>query len=184
MSPDFFGARLKLLREALPKTSQMAALANPRNPGHARALQDAELGAKSLGLVFRSVAARDANELDNAIAAAASGGAGALFIMTDALFNSRVEQIARASIKHRLASVYDRSDFVEAGGLLSYGANLPELSRRAAEYVDQILKGAKPAELTLVQPAKFDVAVNLRTAKQIGITIPPEVLARAVKVIR
>jgi putative ABC transport system substrate-binding protein len=184
MSPDFFGARLKLVREALPKTSHIAALTNPKNPGHARAVQDAELGAKSLGLVFQSVTARGPDELDGAIAAAAGAGAGALFIMTDALFNSHVAQIARASIKRRVAAVYDRSDFVEAGGLMSYGANLPDLSRRAAEYVDQILKGAKPAELTLVQPTKFDLSVNLKTANQIGITIPSQVLARAVKVIR
>jgi putative tryptophan/tyrosine transport system substrate-binding protein len=184
MSPDFFGARLKLVREALPKTSHIAALTNPKNPGHARAVQDAELSAKSLGLVFQSVTARGPNELDGAIAAAASGGAGALFIMTDALFNSHVTQIARASIKSRVAAVYDRSDFVDAGGLMSYGVNLPDLSRRAAEYVDQILKGAKPAELTLVQPTKFDLSVNLKTANQIGITIPSQVLARAVKIIR
>jgi putative ABC transport system substrate-binding protein len=93
-------------------------------------------------------------------------------------------QIARASIKSRIAAVYDRSDFVEAGGLMSYGVNLPDLSRRAAQYVDQILKGAKPAELTLVQPTKFDLAVNLRTAQQIGVVIPPEVIARAAKVIK
>jgi putative ABC transport system substrate-binding protein len=184
ISPDFFGARLKLVREALPKTSHIAALANPKNPGHARSLKDAEIGAKSMGLVFDTVAARDAGELDRAIAAAASGGASALFLMTDALFNSRLAQIARASIRSRLAAVYDRGDFVEAGGLMSYGVNLPDLSRRAAEYVDQILKGAKPGELTLVQPTKFDLAINLKTAKQIGITIPPQVLARAVKVIQ
>jgi putative ABC transport system substrate-binding protein len=184
MSPDFFGARLKLVREALPKTSHIAALTNPRNPGHARALKDAELGAKSLGLVFQSVPVRGVNELDGAIAAAAKGGAGALFIMTDAFFNSHMAQIARASIKSRIAAVYDRSDFVEAGGLMSYGVNLPDLSRRAAQYVDQILKGAKPAELTLVQPTKFDLAVNLRTAQQIGVVIPPEVIARAAKVIK
>jgi putative ABC transport system substrate-binding protein len=184
ISPDFFGARLKLVRETLPRTSRVVALANPKNPGHVRSLRDAEIGAKSLGLVFDSVAARDAGELERAIAAAASGGADALFLLTDALFNSRLPQIARASIKSRLAAVYDRGDFVEAGGLMSYGVNLPDLSRRAAEYVDQILKGAKPGELTLVQPTKFDLSVNLTTAKQLGITIPPQVLARAVKVIQ
>ena len=184
LSADFFGDRLKLIKEVLPKASQVTALSNPNNPGHGRSLKDAELGARSLGLSFQSVTARSANELDSAIGGAAKGGAGALFLMTDALFNSHLNRIAQLNIKHRLPSVYDRTDFVEAGGLLSNGVNLADLSRRAAEYVHQILKGAKPADLTLVQPTKFDLAVNLKTAQQIGVTIPPEVFQRAVKVIR
>jgi putative ABC transport system substrate-binding protein len=130
------------------------------------------------------VTAQNPNELDGAIGAAAKSGAGALFVMTDALFNSHLPQIAQSSIKNRLPSVYDRSGFVEAGGLMSYGVNLPDLSRRAAEYIDQIFKGAKPGDLTLVQPTKFDLALNLKTASQLGITIPPEMRNRAVKVIK
>jgi len=179
LSADFFGDRLKLIKEILPKASQVAALSNPNNPGHGRNLKDAELGARSSGLSFQSVAAKSANEL-----AAAKEGASALFVMTDAMFNSQVARIANLTIKHRLPAVYDRTDFVDAGGLLSYGVNLPDLSRRAAEYVDQILKGKKPGDLTLVQPTKFDLSVNLKTAQQIGVTIPPQVLQRAVKVIR
>jgi putative ABC transport system substrate-binding protein len=184
MSADFFGARLKLIKEILPKTSQVAALSNPKNPGHARSIKDAELGARAMGLTFQSVTAQNANELDSAVAAAAKSGSGALFVMTDALFNTHLARIAQASIKNRLPSVYDRTGFVEAGGLVSYGVNLPDLSRRAAEYVDQIFKGAKPGDLTLVQPTKFDLALNLKTANQIGVMIPPEVLNRAVKVIK
>ncbi len=184
MSADFFGDRLKLIKEILPKASQVTALSNPNNPGHGRNLKDAELGARSSGLTFKSVAARSANELESAISSAAKDGASALFIMTDAMFNSQVARIANLTIKHRLPAVYDRTDFVEAGGLLSYGVNLPDLSRRAAEYVDQILKGKKPGDLTLVQPTKFDLAINQKTAQQIGVTIPPEVLQRAVKVIK
>lgn len=184
MSPDFFGARMKLIKEILPKAVQVAALSNPKNPGHSPSRKDAELGARSLGLSFQSVTARNPNELEGAIESAVKGGSHALFVMTDAMFNSQVSRIAQGTIKLRLASVYDRPAFVEAGGLLSYGANLPDLSRRAAEYVDQILKGAKPADLTLVQPMKFDLAINLKTAKQIGVTIPPEVLKRADWVIR
>src|SRR5215510_10502590 len=120
MSADFFGARLKLVKEILPKMSQVAALSNPKNPGHARSIKDAELGARSMGLTFQSVTAQNANELDSAVAAA-KGGSGALFIMTDALFNSHLARIAQASIKNRLPSVYDRIGFVEAGGLISYG---------------------------------------------------------------
>ena len=186
ISSDFFGARLKLIKETLPKTSQVAALSNPKNPGHGRSLKDAELGARTMGMTFQSVTAQNANELDNAVGAAAKGGggSGALFIMTDALFNTHLARIAQASIKNRLPSVYDRTGFVEAGGLMSYGVNLPDLSRRAAEYIDQIFKGAKPGDLTLVQPTKFDLALNLKTASQIGVAIPPEVLNRAVKVIK
>jgi putative ABC transport system substrate-binding protein len=184
MSADFFGARLKLIKEALPKTTQVTALSNPKNPGHGRSLKDAELGARAMGLTFQSVTAQNPNELDGAVGAAVKSGAGALFVMTDALFNSHLERIAQSSNKNRLPSVYDRTGFVEAGGLMSYGVNLPDLSRRAAEYVDQIFKGAKPGDLTLVQPTKFDLALNLKTAQQIGVTIPPEVINRAVKVVK
>jgi len=184
MSPDYFGARLKLIKEIMPKTAQVAALANPKNPGYARSIKDAELGAQSLGMSFQTVNARTPDELDNAVGSAGKGGATALFVMTDAMFNSNVARLAKASIKYRLAAVYDRPDFVEAGGLMSYGVNLADLNRRAAEYVDQIFKGKKPADLTLVEPTKFDLAVNLKTAQQIGITVPPEVINRAGKVIR
>jgi putative ABC transport system substrate-binding protein len=184
MSADFFGVRLKLIKEILPKAVQVTALSNPKNPGHSRSLKDAQLGAQASGLTFQTVTARIPNELDGAVGAAAKGGASALFVMTDALFNSHVPQIAQAALRNRLPAVYDRLDFVEAGGLMSYGVNLPDLSRRAAEYVDQIFKGAKPGDLTLVQPTKFDLALNLKTAAQIGVTIPPNVVKRAAKVVK
>jgi ABC-type uncharacterized transport system substrate-binding protein len=168
----------------LPKASQVTALLNPSNPGHRRSVKDAELGARSLGLSFEPVSVRSANELEGAIGTAAKNHASALFLMTDAMFNANMARIAQLTIKYRLPSIYDRADFVDAGGLMSNGVNLPDLSRRAAEYVHQILKGAKPGDLTLVQPTKFDLAVNLKTAKQIGVTIPPEVLARADRLIR
>jgi ABC-type uncharacterized transport system substrate-binding protein len=184
MSPDFFGTRLKLIKEILPKATQVASLSNPKTPGHDQRLRNAELGARALGLQFQSVLARSAAELDGAVANAAKGGTNALFVMTDSLFNSNASRIAQSAIKNRLPAVYDRHDFVEAGGLMSYGVNFADLSRRAAEYVDQILKGAKPGDLTLVQPTKFDLSINLKTANQIGVTIPPEVVQRAVKVIK
>jgi putative ABC transport system substrate-binding protein len=184
MSADFFGDRLKLIKEILPKASQITALSNPNNPGHNRSLKDAELGARSSGVSFQNSAARTANDLNGAIVGAAKGGASALFILSDAMFNSHVGQIAQAALKQRLPSVYDRTSFVDAGGLLSYGVNLSDLSRRAAEYVHHIFKGAKPSELTLVQPTKFDLSLNLKTADQIGVKIPAEVTARAVKVIK
>lgn len=184
MSPDFFGVRIKLIKEILPKANQIAGLSNPKNPGHSRSLKDAELGAQSLGLSFYSAPAQSATELDDAIAGAVKAGSNALFIITDALFNSQVSRIAKAALKHRLPAIYDRAEFVDAGGLMSYGVNLPDLSRRAAEYLHQIFKGAKPGDLTLVQPTKFKLAVNLKTADQLGLTMPSNVLARADKVIR
>ena len=184
ISADFFGDRMKLIKQILPVTGRVAALYNPQNPGHGRSLKDASLGAQASGLTFQAVAARAPDELERAIGTAAKGGAGALFIMTDAMFNSHVGRIAELAIKHRLPAIYDRADFVEAGGLMSYGANLPALSRRAAEYVDQILKGAKPSDLTLVQSIKFDLAVNLNTAQQIGVVVPEDVLKRAATVIK
>ena len=184
LSADFFGDRLKLIKEVVPKAAQVTALSNPNNSGHGRSLKDAELGARSSAMTFGNVSARSADELDKAIAAAAQGGASALFLMTDAMFNSNLARIAQLALKHRLPSVYDRTEYVEAGGLMSNGVNLSDLSRRAAEYVHQILKGTKPGDLTLVQPTKFDLAVNLKTAQQIGLTIPPNVLARADKVIK
>jgi putative ABC transport system substrate-binding protein len=121
---------------------------------------------------------------DSVVGHAARESASALFLMTDAMFNANMARIAQHTMKHRLPSVYDRTDYVEAGGLMSNGVNLPDLSRRAAEYVHQILKGAKPGDLTLVQPTKFDLAVNLKTAQQIGATIPAETVQRAVKVVK
>ena len=184
MSSDFFGSRMKLIKEILPRATMIAILWNPKNPGHSRNSKDAELGVQSSGLSFHSATAQNPNELDGAIANAAKAGSSALFILTDALFSSHVSPIAEAALKYRLPAVYDRRDFVDAGGLVSYGVNLPDLSRRSAEYVDQIFKGKKPGDLTLVQPVKFDLAVNLKTAGRIGITIPPDVLAKANKVIR
>ncbi|MBM4296683.1 MAG: ABC transporter substrate-binding protein [Deltaproteobacteria bacterium] len=184
LSADFFGDRLKLIKEILPKASQIAALSNPNNPGHGRSLKDAELGARSSGLSFQNSPARTATDLSGAIASAAKNGASALFILSDAMFNSQVGPIAQAALKQRLPSIYDRTTFVEAGGLMSYGVNLADLSRLAAEYVHHIFKGAKPSELTLVQPTKFDLSINLKTADQIGVKIPAEITARAVKVIK
>jgi putative ABC transport system substrate-binding protein len=147
-------------------------------------LKDAKLGTQALGLSFQPVSAQTPAELDRAIADAAKGGANALFILTDVFFTSEIPRIAQAAIKNRFPAVYDRTEFVEAGGLISYGVNLAALTKRAAEYVDQILKGAKPGDLTLVQPTKFDLSVNLKTANQIGVTIPSKVVDRAAKVIK
>ena len=185
MSPDFFGMRLKLIREVMPKVTQVVVLTNPKTPGNDVRVKDFELGAKALGLGFQSVKASSANQLDGAIAtAAAKGGTNALFPLRDSLFNNNISLIAQSAIKNRLAAVYDQEGFVEAGGLMSYGVNLDDMSRKGADYVDKILKGDKPQNLPLVQSMNFDLSINLKTANQIGVTVPPETVQRAVKVIK
>ena len=184
MSPDFFGMRLKLIKEVMPKVAQVAVLSNPKTPGNDVRVKDFELGAKALGLGFQSVKASSANQLEGAIASTTKAGANALFPLRDSLFNNNVSLIAQSAIKNRLAVIYDQEGFVEAGGLMSYSANLDDIARKGAEYVDKILKGDKPQDLPLVQSMKFDLSINLKTANQIGVAVPSETVARAVKVIK
>jgi len=184
LSPDFTGKRLRLLKEANPKAIRVAALLNPDNPGYEPTLKEIEISVRALGIMFQSLAVRSPNDFEGAFEAAAKGRADALFVMADALFNSHPTRIVELAAKNRLAAMYDRDDFVEAGGLMSYGVNLADLYRRSAYYVDKILKGTKPADLPVEQPTKFEFVINLKTAKQIGLTIPPNVLARADKVIK
>jgi putative ABC transport system substrate-binding protein len=184
LSPDFTGKRLNLLREAIPKLTRVAALSNPDNPGEGPSLKDIELGARSLAMTLQSVPARSPKDLDKAFATAAKERAQALLVMTDAMFNSHLSRLAELAAKNRLPAMYDRSEFAEAGGLMSYGVNLADLSQRAAWYVDQIFKGSKPADLPLVEPVKYELVINLQAAKKIGLAIPQEMVARADKVIK
>jgi putative ABC transport system substrate-binding protein len=184
MSPDFFGMRLKLIKEVMPKVAQVAVLSNPKTPGNDVRVKDFELGAKALGLGFQSVKASSANQLEGAIASTTKAGVNALFPLRDSLFNNNASLIAQSAIKNRLAVVYDQEGFIEAGGLMSYSANLDDMARKGAEYVDKILKGDKPQDLPLVQSMKFDLSINLKTANQIGVAVPPETVQRAVKVIK
>ncbi len=184
LSPDFIGKRLKLLKEAIPKAIGVAVLTNPDNPGHGKSLKEIGLDAQLLGLKVQSLAVRSPNDFESAFGAAAKGRADVLFVMADALFNSYPSRIVQLATKNRLPAMYDRIEFVEAGGLMSYGVDLADLSRRAAWYVDQILKGSKPADLPMVEPIKFELVINLKAAKQIGVTIPPEMLMRADNVIK
>jgi putative ABC transport system substrate-binding protein len=182
LSSDIIGTRVELLKEIVPKVTRIATLLNPGNPGNAASLREIELDALAQGIKLQLLAARSPEDLETAFRAAAK--ANALLVMVDALFSSYRSRIVELAAKHRLPTIYDRVDFVEAGGLISYGMNLADLSRRAAWYVDQILKGAKPANLPLTEPTKFELVINLKAAKQIGLTIPPNVLARADRVIR
>jgi len=184
VNPDAAAKRVELLKEVLPRISRVAVLRNPTNSGSQFAVKETEAGAKQLGIRLQILEARSPDDLEDAFRLATRERAGALIVIIDTLFYSQQKRISDLGIKHRLPEMFDTSQFVEAGGLISYGANISDLFRRAATYVDKILKGAKPADLPVEQPMKFELVINLKTAKQIGLTIPPNVLARADKVIR
>jgi putative tryptophan/tyrosine transport system substrate-binding protein len=184
LSTELSGKRLELLKETVPKASRVAVLSNPDNPETAPRLKETEDAAKVLGVTLQSLKVRTLNEIESAFGAAARGRAGALIVLSDALFNGYRTEITDLAIKNRLPTIYASEEFVGVGGLMSYAPNLLDLSRRAAIYVDKILKGTKPADLPVEQPTKFELVINLKTAKQIGLTIPPNVLGRADKVIR
>jgi putative ABC transport system substrate-binding protein len=174
--------RLELLKETLPRLSQAAMAWHPfaLNLG----LKEIKVTAQSLGLTLQPLEVRQKQDLDSAFQAARQKQAGAMLISQDAFFGTHRAYIADLGLKHRLPTISGEAEFAEAGGLMFYGQNIPNTWRRAAAYVDKILKGAKPADLPVEQPTKFELVVNLKTAKQIGLTIPPNILARADKVIR
>jgi len=186
---ELSGKRLELLKEAVQRISRVAALVNEtqlgKGPETANDFQWYEAPARALKISLQPLALRDPNpDFEGAFQAAANGRANALITIAGNLLTRNTSRVADLAIKNRLPSMHERSDYVEAGGLMSYSANDANNSRRAAVYVDKILKGAKPAELPVEQPKKFEFIINLKAAKQIGLTIPPNVLARADKVIR
>jgi ABC-type uncharacterized transport system substrate-binding protein len=184
LTRELSGKRLELLKEAVPKLSRVGVLDDASTDIQA-SFQDFEPAARALKIQLQSLEVRGPNpDLEGAFQAAASGRVNALITVRTALLINYRKQIAGLAIKNRLPSIQEGSDFVEAGGLMSYSASDPEVFRRAAYYVDRILKGTKPADLPVEQPTKFEFIINLKTAKQIGLTIPPNVLARADKVIR
>jgi len=184
ISTELSGKRLELLKEVLPRALRAAVLLNPDNPGHASRLKEMEAAARVIGMTLQSLAVRSSHDFESAFRTAVKGRADVLNVMGDALFNTHRRGMVDLAIKNRLPAMYDRDDFVEAGGLMSYGADVDDLYRRAAFYVDKVIKGVKPADLPVEQPTKFEFIVNLKAAKQIGLTIPPNVLARADRVIR
>jgi putative ABC transport system substrate-binding protein len=179
-----YGKHLELLREAVPSVRRVAVLANPANPNHVRARSNVKAAARSLGLRLQLLEARGPDEFDGAFAAMAQDRAEALLVVSDSLFTLHRARLADLVVKNRLPSMHGVMEQVEAGGLMSYGARLLDLWRRAATYVDKILRGARPADLPIEQPTKFDLAINLKTAKALGLTIPPTLLQRADAVIR
>jgi putative tryptophan/tyrosine transport system substrate-binding protein len=185
LSPETSGKRLELLKEIVPKLSRVAVFGTSSSPGNALALKEIELAATALGVTLQYLDVLTGKDIEPAFHAAVKGRADAVLeIISGSIRGAYLKQIAELSVKSRLPVMHERPGHVEAGGLMSYGVNLRDLDRRAATYVDKILKGAKPAELPVEQPKKFEFIINLKAAKQIGLTIPPNVLARADRVIR
>jgi len=184
MNAETAGKRLQLLKETAPKVSRVAVLWNSDNPGAAVVFKQTQAAAQDLGLQLQSQDMQSINDLEGAFKAVTRGAANALVLLASNPIGTRLREIADFAIKNRLPSIHDRSDFVEAGGLMSYGPNVANMSHPAATYVDKILKGSKPADLPVEQPMKFEFVINLKAAKQIGLTIPQSVLYRADKVIK
>jgi putative ABC transport system substrate-binding protein len=178
------GKRLELLKEIIPKLSRVAALWNPKDAISAQQWKESQLPARELGLQLHSMEVNSADQFDSAFKEATKANSAALALMASPLFYSNQKQIVDLAAKNRLPGIYPDGEFVASSGLMSYGADQDEPYRRAAVFVDKILKGTKPADLPVEQPTKFEFIVNLKAAKQIGITIPPNVLARADKVIK
>ena len=183
ISPELSGKRLELLREAVPGLSRVAFLWNPDVRGNVLDYKAMESAARSLGLQLQSVEVSRAEDLDRAFSAVTNQRAQALALPSNPVGFANRRQIASFAQTNRLPSIYAQKEYVEAGGLMSYGADLTDLFRRAADYVDKVLKGAKPAELPVEQARKFELVINLKTAKALGLTIPPSLLLRADQVI-
>jgi len=185
LSRELSGKRLELLKEAVPGTSRVGILLDADNPGAAISFKEYEAAARALKIQFQSLEVRGPNpDLEGAFQAAAKGRASALITITNSMLSRYRKRIADLAIKNRLPSMYEESWYVEAGGLMSYSSSDTENLRRAAVYVDKILKGAKPADLPVEQPTKFEFVINLKTAKALNLTIPQSVLFRADKVIK
>jgi putative ABC transport system substrate-binding protein len=180
VSVDLAGKRLELLKEIVAKLSRVAVLGPPGNPDWTELVN----AAATMGIKLQTLKVRDSKEFEGAFELARRERAAGLIVLPSPVTNSYRKQIVALAAKSRLPAMYPLKEYVEAGGLIAYGPNIPEMHRRAAVYVDKILKGAKPADLPVEQPMKFEFIINLKTAKQIGLTIPPNVLARADKVIR
>ncbi len=179
------GKRLELLKETIPNLSRIAVWAKPEVPRHRRVVQDLAVVGRSLGVELHVLELRSPDEFESAFAAMTKAGAGALLLLPDPLvFERHVRDISALALQHRLPTIYPWRRHVEGGGLMSYGPSLPDMYRRAAYYVDRILKGAKPANLPVEQPMKFELVINLRTAKALGLTIPSSILLQADEVIQ
>jgi putative ABC transport system substrate-binding protein len=177
--------RLELLKETVPKLARVAVLYEPANPSSALELKEVlPVAARALKLTIQAWEVRATEEFERVFTAQSKGRSDGLYVSPGALMNTNRKRIVGFALTSRLPSVYGRKDYVDEGGLMYYGADEADSNRRVAYYVDRILKGTKPADLPVEQPTKFELVINLKAAKQIGLTIPPEVLARADKVIK
>jgi len=178
------GKRLELLKETVAKLSRVAVLWDPQNPSSTQQWKESQLAARQLGLQLHSMEVSSADQYESAFKEATKARSAALAVTRHRLANANQKRIADLAAKNRLPAIYSRGDYVDSGGLMSYGADQAEPYRRVAVFVDKILKGTKPADLPVEQPMKFELVINLKAAKQIGLRIPPNVLVRADKVIR
>jgi ABC-type uncharacterized transport system substrate-binding protein len=183
VGPEIGGKQLELLKETVPKVSRMAVLWNPTTRGNALVLKEAEIAAGALRVELQRLEARRLDDFESAFAAMSTKRAGALLILGDVMFTTYRGRLANLAVKSRLPAIYGDRNFVDEGGLMSYGANLMDNFRRAPVYVDKILKGAKPGDLPIERSAKFELVINLRTARALGLTIPPSLQQRADQVI-
>ncbi len=184
LTPELGGKRLELLKEVVSTLSRVAVLGGQRTSTHDLQIKEMEVAARVLGVQLQPVEFNGPNDLENAFSTIIKGRVGALIGLTGQSVRVLRGRIVELAAKHRLPAMYPLTEFVEAGGLMSYGPSYPDLLRRAAVYVDKILKGTKPADLPVEQPTKFEFVINLKAAKQIGLTIPQSVLYRADKVIK
>ena len=184
LAPEISGKQLEVLKEIVPRLSRVAVLGSSTTPGNAQSLKETELAAGAFGVKVQYLDVRDPKDIDTAFQATGKGRTDAILVLTSPVFNPYRTEIADLAAKNRLPAIYSTLEFVEDGGLMTYGVSLTDLYRRAATYVDKILKGAKPVDLPVEQPTKFEFIINLKAAKQIGLTIPPNVLVRADKVIK
>jgi putative ABC transport system substrate-binding protein len=184
LAPEISGKQLELLKEIVPKLSRVTVFGNSIQPGNPQALKETELAAEAFGVKLQYLDVRGPEAIDTAFREAKNWRANAVIVLGNVVVTSHSKQFAELALKTRLPAIYWSPEFVEAGGLMAYSVSIADLFRRAATYVDKILKGAKPADLPVEQPKKFEFIINLKAAKQIGLNIPPNVLARADKVIR
>ena len=180
---EIFGKDLELLKEVVPRVRRVAVLSNPASPARPLTISNVKDAARSLGLQLQLLEARGPRDFDGAFAAMAKERVGALLVVTDPAFIPHRARLVDLAAKNRLPSIFTQREDAEAGGLMSYGPRLSDIQRRGATYVDKILKGAKPADLPVEEPTKFELVINLKTAKALGLTIPPSLLQRADQVI-
>jgi putative tryptophan/tyrosine transport system substrate-binding protein len=183
LSPDLTGKRVSLLKEIVPTLNRVGVLWNSRNPDNARQFNEAESAARVLGVQLQAVKVERSEDFDKAFSTLAKGRVDAVYALGDSLFALNRKRIIEFAASNRLASLFSTRQGVEAGALVAYGPNFADLFRRAAMYVDKILRGAKPADLPVEQPTKFELVINMKTAKALGLTIPPSLLLRADQVI-